>query len=224
MPAQHEDGSALRSGPSSGTSIHTSSHTAKIVGPISLMPRVLETSICEALDAVPAERLPEIRHHAAAGEAWPVMRRALDQLGFGPDWLSDWLAEDIDSLARLFADLTGAEHLLLRLEAVGDNACRRFHTDNVRYRLVTTYRGPGTEWIDPRAVANLAAGAPLPESAIRQLDRGCVAVMRGSRDAHPDRPGVLHRSPPIEGSGVTRLFLAIDETAEDSGCACGDKR
>ena len=30
----------------------------------------------------------------------------------------------------------------------------------------------------------------------------------------PDRPALLHRSPPIADSGCVRLFLAIDDLAD----------
>jgi hypothetical protein len=41
-------------------------------------------------------------------------------------------------LVRLFEDMTQAKHICLRLETVEDDSCRHFHTDNVRFRLVTT--------------------------------------------------------------------------------------
>jgi hypothetical protein len=91
---------------------------------------------------------------------------------------------------------------------VRDDACARFHVDNVRARLLCTYRGPGTEYAD------LAAAAAGPEG---RLARGAVAVFRGLRWEGAG-VGLLHRSPPIDGTGATRLLLAID--AADAGCAC----
>lgn len=34
--------------------------------------------------------------------------------------------------------------------------------------------------------------------------------MRGGQGATPDRPGVLHRSPAIAGTGSVRLVFAVD--------------
>ena len=36
-------------------------------------------------------------------------------------------------------------------------------------------------------------------------------MIRGGKDTTPEKPGVLHRSPAIAGTGIVRLFLAIDE-------------
>ncbi len=44
------------------------------------------------------------------------------------------------------------------------------------------------------------------------MERGWVALMLGGREADADRPDVRHRSPPIEGMDVVRLFLAITES------------
>jgi Protein of unknown function (DUF1826) len=182
-------------------------------GAISTIPRTLEPFIADALDAVPAERLPNLRIVGPVHALPASVRRGLLAAGFGPGWLADWLVEDVTFLARLFQELTGASDLLVRLEAVDNDGCARFHTDNVRFRLISTYRGPGTQWIDPGILAEQPAGNDLSDHAVRQFDRGSVAIMRGGKDATPDCPGVLHRSPPIEGTGVTRLFLAIDEPA-----------
>jgi hypothetical protein len=46
-------------------------------------------------------------------------------------------------------------------------------------------------------------------SVVRQIERGTVALLRGD-DGTGEHWGVLHCSPSIEGSGVTRLLLAID--------------
>ena len=176
--------------------------------------RTLDPAIAGALDTVPVANLPKLRlsGHLAAIES--ALREGLTEAGFGPEWLAGWLVEDIGAWGRLFQEVAAASGLQVRLEAVEDDACRRFHTDNMRYRLVCTYRGPGTQWVDPKSVVNLPCGAPVPEEAIRQFERGTVAIMRGGRHATAEAPGLLHRSPPIAGAGVTRLFLAIDDLAD----------
>lgn len=121
----------------------------------------------------------------------------------------DELIGDISGLAEIFAKLMQASYLRLRLQAVTTNACRKFHIDAITARLVCTYRGQGTQYgistdgRDPTRVFSLATGAPI--------------LLRGS--LWPDRPapGLLHRSPPIEGTGETRLVLVLD--AVDSPAA-----
>lgn len=111
------------------------------------------------------------------------------------DWAS--LAADIGALARHFADIVRSAEVELRLEPVTTDACRKFHADYVSCRLISTYLGPGTEWI--------RAGDP---DRIHRLATGDVAAFKG-REWAPDRP-ILHRSPPIAGSGDVRLLLVID--------------
>lgn len=183
-----------------------------LTGPISLMPRALSADLSSALDGVAAARLPQFRCECLVADLPDTLQRVLGAFESEPHWLWHWLAADITALGELYAGLTGARRLAVRLEVIDDDGCPRFHTDLVRYRLVTTYRGPGTQWIAPRMAARwaAAAGGP-PDQDVRQLDRGWVAILRGDRDAAPDRPGLYHRSPPIEEGGETRLFLAIDD-------------
>ncbi len=118
----------------------------------------------------------------------------------------DLLIDDISALAEVFADLMRAPYLRLRLQAVTTNACRRFHIDAITARLVCTYRGQGTQYgvstdgQDPARVFSVATGAPI--------------LLRGT--LWPPRPasGLLHRSPPIEGTGETRLVLVLDAVNE----------
>jgi hypothetical protein len=43
-------------------------------------------------------------------------------------------------------------------------------------RLVCTYRGPGAQRIEPKMAAELPAGAPVPEAAIRHLSTAAIAI------------------------------------------------
>jgi Protein of unknown function (DUF1826) len=183
-------------------------------GPVSLLERSIEPAVAAALDSLDPGSLPNLRAGGSVDEVCGELCRELEESSW-PAWLAGWLVEDVRFLAGLYRQAAGDSEILLRIETIGTDACRRFHADNVRLRLVTTYRGPGTQWISPHRLARLPAGGSVPADAIRQLGRGAVAILRGSRDATPEMPGVLHRSPPIAGTGITRLFLAIDEFVED---------
>jgi hypothetical protein len=117
------------------------------------------------------------------------------------------LIADVTQVLTRFAAVSRARHLAIRLEVISGPACRRFHQDHVRARLLCSYRGPGTE-LAPDTVDRDAGPAALC------LGTGQVAVLRGHR--HPLGAGrVLHRSP----QGVTgkRLLLAADA---DPDCGC----
>jgi len=114
----------------------------------------------------------------------------------------DKLIADIGVLADIFADLMQARYLRLRLQPVTSNACRKFHIDAITARLVCTYRGPGTQYgissdgQDPARVFSVPTGAPI--------------LLRGTLWPANPPSGLLHRSPPIEGTGETRLVLVLD--------------
>jgi hypothetical protein len=109
------------------------------------------------------------------------------------------LLADIDGLARRFADLMGLADLRLRLEAVDGDACRKFHADYTDVRLVTTYAGPGTD----------IRQTPVDDAPVHRIGTGEVALFKGK--LFPGNPPVLlHRSPPIEGTGERRVVLALD--------------
>lgn len=112
------------------------------------------------------------------------------------------LIDDVAALADIFAKLMQTPYLRLRLQPVTSNACRKFHIDAIKARLICTYRGQGTQYgispdgQDPARVFSVPTGAPI--------------LLRGT--LWPERPasGLLHRSPPIEGTGETRLLLVLD--------------
>lgn len=109
------------------------------------------------------------------------------------------LATDIDALVRRFAALTGKPTVRLRLEAVEGDACRRFHADYTDLRLVTTYAGPGTD----------IRTTPAEDAPVHRIGTGDIALFKGKLFPG-DPPVLLHRSPPIEGSGDRRIVLVLD--------------
>lgn len=108
------------------------------------------------------------------------------------------LAAEVGMLAARFADIMGADLLDVRIERVSGNACWKIHADYVTARLITTLTGRGTEWFDH-------ADAPAP---CGQLATGAVGLFKG-RSWAPDT-AILHRSPPIAGTGEQRLLVVID--------------
>ena len=129
--------------------------------------------------------------------------------------LPDTLVADIEALAKRFAELTGQltgqltgkSSLRVRLEGVTTNACKKVHADYTDVRLITTYAGPGTDYVPYGD----------PGCCLERVPTGAIALFKGrlfarlvSEDGHQP---CLHRSPPIEGSGEARLVLVIDTPA-----------
>lgn len=119
----------------------------------------------------------------------------------------DAFIDSIVELADVFATLMNAPYLRLRLDVVNDNSCRKFHIDAVTARLVCTYRGTGTQYgistdgAEPKRVFTVPTGAPI--------------ILRGTLWPDPPLSGLLHRSPPIEGTGKTRLVLVLDPVHDE---------
>jgi hypothetical protein len=194
-------------------------------GPICLIRRLLDAAVAEGLDHADPATLPTL-------DASGTLDRIRSEIGsvLGPPDAPapddgtlapalSWLRRDVLDLAGLFAAAVGVDRLRVNLQVVTACQCPRFHVDNVGFRLLTTYRGPGTEWVSSRALGGALPGAPLPPSAIRHMDRGTVALMRGGRDATPERPGVLHRSPALKRGGPVRLLLAISDVEGGSAAS-----
>jgi hypothetical protein len=121
---------------------------------------------------------------------------------------------DIRALAVAFAAIaeTGGA-VRVRLDAIDDDGCHRWHADAVGLRLLCTYRGPGTEWLPLEGGAVLARGLDpdaLPCAPAR-IATGAAALLKG--EAHPGnaRLGCIHRSPPAGPGARARLLLCIDE-------------
>lgn len=126
---------------------------------------------------------------------------ALGLAGY-PASLIEALAADIVALARLHAAIGDVAHVRIRLEWIVTDACRRFHADYVTTRLLVTYRGAGTQWIE----------AARPQ-AIRAVPGHAVALLKG-RLLVPE-PHILHRSPPVADARGARLLLVIDPVAAE---------
>lgn len=129
-----------------------------------------------------------------------------DMSGLPPGSERGWLEGDIADLAERFADLMQSKFLRLRLDVIESNACRKFHLDAITARLICTYRGTGTQY-------GVSEDGGEPE-VINTVPTGAPILLRGSLWPEQPRSGLLHRSPPIEGTGETRLVLVLDPLSE----------
>ncbi|MFM1751215.1 MAG: hypothetical protein RL119_177, partial [Actinomycetota bacterium] len=96
------------------------------------------------------------------------------------------LCDDVAFLGRLCADLVGCSRLGVRIEVLDRAMCPRFHVDRVGLRLLCTYLGPGTEYLDastptssdPSAVAPVTALATDQGERIVRFPRGAVVLLK----------------------------------------------
>ncbi|MFX0544221.1 DUF1826 domain-containing protein [Roseovarius sp. S1116L3] len=157
------------------------------------------------IDALDPAALPRARVILRPGDAGRAAAEACASAGTPEAPERARLVDDIAALADVFAKALQVRWLRLRLDVVDTDACRRFHVDRITARLICTYRGTGTQY-------GISTGAE-PE-VVHTARTGSPFVMRGALwPAQPD-PGLLHRSPPIEGTGETRLVLVLDPVTD----------
>lgn len=120
---------------------------------------------------------------------------------------------DLQWLAEAFACLTGARRIGLRLRSLDKAMCPRFHVDHVPLRLVTTYAGPASQWLEEWAMARARLGdamaEPVSRAEIRQMAAGEVGLFKGEKWAGNLGAGIVHRSP-LPAPGESRLLLTLD--------------
>lgn len=166
------------------------------------------------LDDLYLDEIDDVRLTAAAHDVHAPLRHALIGAGYDDGPRLAEMVGDIANLARNHADLLDQSQVELRLEVVETDACRKFHCDYGSARLICTYRGPGTLWLDQEAAALLRADGPSSPLRVRQLRTGEVAVFKGRLWA--PETAIVHRSPAIEGTNEKRLVLVIDPAGDQS--------
>ena len=170
--------------------------------------RTLPTEMGETLATINTGQLPSMRVILRPAIIRDSLRIACEDFEVEQRDTVDWLIEDVTALAERFVKLMSAPYLRVRLEVVTTNACRKFHIDAVTARLICTYRGTGTQYgistdgADPKRVFTVPTGAPV--------------ILRGTEWPANPPAGLLHRSPPIDGTGETRLLLVLDPVFDSS--------
>lgn len=183
---------------------------AKIASPgcaVAIWQRSLSPAFQGWIDALAPSTLPQLRTALPPGRVAKAVGTACNCHGCpdGPE--RRFLSDDIAELAFRFARVMCVDTIRLRLDVVTADACRKFHLDNVPARLLCTYRGRGTEY-----GCFWPGGDPNP---VDYLSTGCVGLFRGKLWPGSDLSGIVHRSPPIESTGETRLVLVIDTPEEE---------
>ncbi|KAL3804054.1 hypothetical protein HJC23_006445 [Cyclotella cryptica] len=139
------------------------------------------------------------------------------------------LSEHIDKLVQQFADVAIQSGFMdgnvdgdvdeipfvhVKLQVMTTDGCRFWHQDSVPFRLVSTLRGPCTEWVPPEFSTTTLKRKNHDSKHAQSMKLGDVALFKGRGDVEAKsifgHPGIVHRSPRIEGSGDARIVLVID--------------
>jgi hypothetical protein len=163
------------------------------------------------LAALPADALPVCRLEVASDDAAGLLKDQFNAHGPPGGQPRDAFVADIGALVTRFAALTQTHTVRLRLDAITGDACRRWHRDCVPLRLICTYCGPGTQWVPPAWGAAVMARPDDDAPQTMAFDTGDVALFKGCGwPGQVHDGGIVHRSPRIAGTGLTRLVLVLD--------------
>lgn len=129
--------------------------------------------------------------------------------------------EDISLLIDMYSYLFELEEVGLRLEVLDRAMCPRFHIDKLGCRLVTTYKGVGTEWLynqdvdrsklgaGSKGLADLEAGLYAGDAVIQKVNEGDVVLLKGEGWHGNEGLGAVHRSPAV-AVGDKRIVITMD--------------
>lgn len=118
-------------------------------------------------------------------------------------------AQELGILVEVFGELLGCPRIGLRLEVLHRPMCPRWHRDHNGIRLLCTWLGPGTQWLDDGASpvidpAQLPADAP-PSGQAAPFD---LVLLKGGLWQGNAGRGAIHRSP--DPAGAARCLVALD--------------
>lgn len=123
--------------------------------------------------------------------------------------------QDVGKLFFLFSKIVEEDPLRLVIKSVGDDACRKFHVDNYFLRLLCTYLGNGTEWLDERNVnrrALLKSNEEIVKNPgkIHQMAPFEVGILKGEGRKVNAGKGIVHKSPKVSSTEYSRIIVRID--------------
>lgn len=161
-----------------------------------------DSSVLNWLEELDPIYLPKARVILPPERVQRALKQICDNSGTPDCEERDRFISDISNLAKAFTDFMQPPYIRLRLDVITTNACRKFHIDAIRARLLCTYRGSGTQYgvsingAEPSHIFTVPLGSPI--------------VLRGTLWPESPKSGIVHRSPPIEGTGECRSVLVID--------------
>ena len=123
---------------------------------------------------------------------------------------------ELVNLSELFFDLTKTKNIKIQIQVIHTDMCRLFHVDNIRQRLLCTYIGPGTEWLDSSNVFRDGLGKGCNDKIVKDYEKINrakpfeVLLLKGAKYGKSEL-STVHRSPPIEKESKTRILFKIDE-------------
>ena len=92
------------------------------------------------------------------------------------------LLDDVALVTEILQELVDCPLAGVRTTRVRRAMCPRWHVDRVPLRMLCTYQGPGTEWLDDQGVDRRTRlkDAGIESSACRRADVGELVLLKGA--------------------------------------------
>lgn len=146
--------------------------------------------------------------------------RLLPQAGHLPGYRA--FCKDVAALTALYCDLFELKRVGLRLNTLDHAMCPKFHVDSVTCRMVCTYGGVGTEWLEDAyadrrklgsgsgGLSDELSGLILDHNAIHKVPPYAIGLLKGRLWEGNEQHGAIHRSPKLTLNSPRRLLLTLD--------------
>ncbi len=121
------------------------------------------------------------------------------------------LIKDLSFLQEIVCELLGCNAVGLRFARVGHAMCPGWHVDRAGIRLVCTYQGPGTQWLESQDIdrsnlrQNKLESEPFVEATV-----GEIVLLKGSLWQQNEAFGAVHRSPEVSSNTQLRTLVTLD--------------
>ncbi len=126
------------------------------------------------------------------------------------------LRSDIALLTEILCELVDCPSVGLRYASVESAMCPRWHVDRVPIRMLCTYTGPGTEWLEDQGVDKARFSDPeIVGGVCQRAARGEVVLLKGALWQGNAGFGAIHRSPAIASGEQRRMLLTLDPLWSD---------
>lgn len=181
---------------------------------LALWSRAIPTCVEYWLQSLSPAEMPCGRILAPRNDFRSALDEVFEASKTPPGQSAGLLAADIVEIATLFVDIAETDLVDIGLGVIQHDSCWKFHRDHVRLRLLTTYFGPGTQYVSGTDADRALREQKAFDGEIHEIPRLTVAMFKGAKDA--SGKGIVHRSPPIAGTGQTRLVLTLNAPSEVS--------
>ena len=181
---------------------------------LALWHRDLPPRLCHWLTSLPLGRLPRGRLLAQKAEFDCAFDEFLANSETPRSEEAALFVADAVSITTLFAEIAETALVDISLTVIQHDSCWKFHRDQVTLRALTTYFGPGTQYVDAPDARRALKEQKAFGGPVREIPTHTIAMFKGETDA--SNRGVVHRSPPIAATGRSRLVLTLNRPSPTS--------